>query len=295
MSGITDELFVGIPQPKENHFDFLKMGFIKEIQMNKDKRILLVLDEINRTPERLRSVLFSLFEKMIDEEYFPNLDIVCCINDGDDYELNWDITSDAALFSRITLIEYSPDKLDAIAYMRANNYNKMYVDALERVPKVISYRRTDNYEQTANYRSHAKMAHVLAKSNASDIRDVSTIFHKYGLSFMNKEIFSTISNVLQSMIHTVTTYNIVDIIQSNTMPNKDVFEIMLAIKDFVTSKENKKFTEEYISNIMNVLSTNKEILIQTIVAVMKEKIVPLDKCLPHLSVKDKQVIVKLLH
>ncbi len=292
MSGITDEIFVGIPNRVGNHFEFLKMSFIKDIQEHKEEKILLVLDEINRTPERLRPVLFSLFEKLIEDEYYPNLDIICCINDGDDYALNWDIREDAALYSRMMVIEYLPNHVDAIDFMIKNNYNKVYVDALSRVAKIISFKRTEEKEQTTNYRSHAKMNHILQKNNSTEIKDVSRIVHEYGLSVMNKEIYSTVTNTLQQMIRTLTTYNIKEIIIKGEMPKTDNFEIQLAIKDFVTDIQNTKFTNEHIANIVSLLKTNKEILVSAIKGMLK--IVSLNTILKQLSTTEKATIIKIL-
>ncbi len=292
MSGITDEIFVGIPNRVGNHFEFLKMSFIKDIQEHKGEKILLVLDEINRTPERLRPVLFSLFEKLIEDEYYPLLDIICCINDGDDYALNWDIREDAALYSRIMVIEYSPNHVDAIEFMIRNNYNKIYVDALSRVNKLISFKRTEEKEQTTNYRSHAKINHILQRNRATDIKDVSRIVHEYGLSVMNKEIYSMVTNTLQQMIRTLTTYDIREIIINAEMPKTDNFEILLAIKDFATDVQNAQFITEHIENVIKLLKTNKEILITAIKGMTK--IVSLNTILKQLSTTEKATIIKIL-
>lgn len=298
MSGITDEIFVGIPEKVGDHFEFLKMGFIQKIVENPEKKTLLFLDEINRTPERLRPILFSLLERIIEDKMYPNLHIICAVNLGDSYSLNWEMGEDKALLSRMMIIEYKPDRESFFEYLDKNNYNRFLVDALGRLAKLYDYDTSnDELEQSTNYRTWAKIDHIFKKTNVTDIESASKQFHIYGGCLMTLASYAELQNVFQQMIRLNKAINILEVIQKGKMPKDNQFEISLAIKDFALNSANKHIVMENLANVMNLLATQKDNLIDFMQAAKRLEIfdkASLSKAISLLTPEAKKVLQKIL-
>lgn len=266
LSGITDELLLGIPSKNEDgtSFDFLKLGFIKTIIENPDKNVFLFIDEINRAPERLRSALFALFEKKIDDIYYPNLHLVTAINIGDNYDVNWDISGDKALLSRTVQVIYSPDRADIIDYMEKHNYNKILLKIISRLDNLTEDITSNMFEQQSNLRSYVKLNHVFVRNGVNNITSADNLFLIYGSALFNKGIYHKISNIISTISRLEEIVSISDVIINGTYDEKmkdKEFEILLAIKDFALESSNLDITIQHISNIINLLSIKKEVFI----------------------------------
>ena len=274
MSGMTDELMLGIPIPNvdDMSFYFAKTDFIKKIQENKDKKTLLFLDELNRTKEQLRPALFELFERRIDGEYFPNLHVVCALNHGDNFETNWDIFADKALMSRAIFLEFSLSRDNVINYMEKNYYNPLIIKMVSRLDTLTDSVTTEESEQTSSYRSWEKLNRVFSANNVQNVRQAIEKSMEYTPYFFNNKIAITISNVLATMLRTESTVSIRDIITGNTKISKEEeFEILLATKEFAIERANRDFCMENQRNLIEILSIKKEILIGFIQEISKKE------------------------
>lgn len=302
LSGITDEMLVGIPEMSlcKTFFSFIKMDFIAQIQKNKDKKILLFLDELNRTPERLRPALFSLLEKNIEGEYYPNLHIVSAINLGDQFENSWDIGADKALLSRMVLIEFHPDREYSMEYMENKKYNKILINILSRLDKLFNEDLGESpTEQTTNGRTWQKLNNAFASNEVKDVKRASEIILDYGLGYMNKSTYHELCNIAQLMIRAKNSINIQKVLKEGQIPKTDVseFELLLSISDYVSDKDNEEVTLKYLDNAVSLLNTKKEVLVNTLQKMYTREILKpqlFSGVVRNLDKKSKAVLLKIL-
>lgn len=262
MAGITDEILVGIPEPNSDktEFGFIKMDFVAYIQQNPTKKILLMLDEINRTPTRLRPTLFELFERRIDSKHYPNLSVVCAINLGTNYETEWDITEDKALLSRVTLINYEIEKAELLD--RARNYfnfNSILCDIMYRVEPLIDNETKLEEEQTTNMRSWTKLNAVIQENDT--ISEISYKINKYSRAFFNDNICRKLQIVAQDMIRARKEIDYNEVIRTKKFP--------VGISDlegclFIKEETLKNIDPDKINIVMEILSKRKDVMISFI-------------------------------
>lgn len=299
MSGMTDELMLGIPSLTGDTFTFAKCDFIKQIKETpKEKRILLFIDEINRTKEQLRPALFELFERRIDSESYPNLHLITAINHGDDFETNWDIASDKALLSRMFLSEYSPDRNDVITYMEKNQYNKILLRAIGRLDSLTDKKVKEETEQSTNYRSWEKINNIFNKNNVENITQAIEVFGNYGEYCMNNVMLLKMTNVLSSMLRAETSVNIREIIcGKEEIPQDNQFECLLAAKDFCLDDKNVEFCLENRESMLKVLSIKKEIVVSFIQEAKRKSLfnkTQLIHMIKNLDEKSKNILIKMM-
>jgi hypothetical protein len=302
LSGITDEMLVGIPEMSlcKTFFSFIKMDFVAQIQRNKDKKILLFLDELNRTPERLRPALFSLLEKNIEGEYYPNLHIISAINLGDQFENNWDVGADKALLSRMVLVDFHPDRKYSMEYMEKSGYNKILINILSRLDKLFNEELGESpTEQTTNGRTWFKLNNAFEVNEVKDIKKASEIILDYGLGYMNKVVYHKLSNIAQQMIRAESSIDIPKILKEGILPKKDVseFELLLSISDYVSDKDNQTISLLYLDNAVSLLSTKKEVLVNTLQKMYAREILQpqiFSGVVRNLDKESKSVLLKIL-
>lgn len=264
MSGMTDELMLGIPNVdfEDNSFEFAKASFINTIKKNKDKKILLVLDEINRTRENLRPALFELTERMIDGEFYQNLHVIFAVNHGDNFDTNWDIFGDKALMSRMFLLEFTPNRNDIVEHFEKNGYNDVVLKIANRIDEFIDSKTTEEDEQTSNFRSWKKLSHVFNKHKVKTPREAASIGQRYTRYFFNKKMASRISNIISTMIRAEASVNIREVIKgTQEIPSEHKFEVLMSTKEFALNKDNVQFCLENQDGLLKILSSKKEVLV----------------------------------
>lgn len=299
LSGILPDIFVGIPEKSKDgkSFDFLKLGFIKKIVQNPDKKILLFIDEINRANENIKSNLFALFEKNIDEVVYPNLHVVCAINIGDNYE-TWSLANDKALLSRVTNITYNPIKADAWEYFDRHNYNEVLLRILARIERLTDDNTQEEYEQQSSFRSLSKLNHVFITNNVKTPTEASKVIDRYGLAMFNRKIYAELNNTVSSMIRLEESISLTEIIKTGKIKdsNKE-FEILMALKDYCLDSTNKETVLKYFGNIASLLQNKKEFVVSFIQEAKKKNKftgAELVKFIGFLSQESKNVLKDIL-
>lgn len=295
MSGMTDEIFVGIPEKTGNRFEFLKLGFIADIVDSPNEKTLLVLDEINRTPERLRPVLFGLFERLIDDKLYPNLHIVCLVNMGDNYVENWNIAEDSALLSRVTLISYSPSSDDFYDHLEKKQYNKVLQQAVRRINKIIQHETSNELEQTTNFRSWHKFSHILNDAVVATPEEANKKLSFYGRAIFSNGIRVELANAFERMIRMKKELNMKEVITLKKSLNS--FEEYLYLTEWCQEDVNKDFVRGSMMNVIEILLNRKE-LFANFIGTMKTKGLLTKDIVKQLgqklSIEDKKILMRIL-
>lgn len=177
-----------MPQPKKT-VEFAKMGVLKAICDNPDKKYLIMFDEILRAEQSVATLLFELFERKIDGIFRPNMFVMTAANYGEEYISNIDY-SDPALRRRQIFIEWQPNKDDIIEYMLGHQYHPI----IQEVAEALSMEHLINYnlgnqdlEQTTQLGSWAllnnRWKHMEEKENLKlsykTAKEDITIFGNY--------------------------------------------------------------------------------------------------------------------
>lgn len=291
MSGMTDEMIMGIPSPVKgkdgnDYFKFLTLDFIQQIQQNPDKKILLFIDELNRTPERLRPSLFSLLERNIADKVYPNLHIVTAINLGDAYEENWDIASDKALLSRVTMFSLMTNTESFFNHIEANDYNEILCNAARRVDHIVSHETTGEYEQTTNYRSWLKFNALIGQE--TNIEIVLKDLQRFGKAMFSNSVRIGLSNALERMIRQRKELNFFELIKAK----KHSLEDTLFIKEYSSENIEHKKVVAVLPDVIDVLSKKPDILVQFC---KKDTVKPhLGSILSKLSESTRDILVQIL-
>lgn len=295
MSGMTDEIVQGIPKLGTNDFKFIKMDFLATIQQNPDKKILLFLDEITRTPDRLRPALFELFERRIEGVFYPNLHIVSAINVGEDFENGWDIAGDKALLSRITLIDYQVSKQEHIDKAKYYfKFNPIITDIMERIDVLADNDTKEEFEQASTLRSWAKLNN--ACKNITDILEINKKIQKYVYSFFNDSHSRKISIIAQDMIRAKKSLDVMQILAGHPKPAEfSDLELCLYVKEWITKQEDFDY-HKYMKQIFTVLKQRKDVLISFISDVLqseKTDLLAFDGVLTMLNEQEQKLILAM--
>lgn len=139
--------------------EFAKMGILKDICDNPDKKYLIFFDEITRVDASVAPLLFEMFERKIDGIFRQNMFVMCATNyEGDEYIKNIDFT-DPALRRRQIFIEWDPTKEDITEYMLQNNYHPIIQEVVESLPysDIINHSTAKELEQTTQLGSWAML------------------------------------------------------------------------------------------------------------------------------------------
>lgn len=265
--------------------EFAKMGILKDICDNPDKKYLIFFDEILRCDASVAPLLFELFERKIDGVFRPNMFVMCATNLGDDYICNIDFT-DPALRRRQIFIEWDPNKEDIIEYMLGHQYHPIIQEVVETLPysDLINHDVANELEQTTQLGSWAMLnnrwKHIEEKEHLKlDYRTAKEDVAIFGAYMFNDTTALEIINKLTlfEQINTIDLHKEIIVNQGLSTPDyvmhdkrgnvyeyeKRKTELLIRTKYFVRNQilKDPKYLEDNAKNIVMLFDGKPEMFV----------------------------------
>jgi len=200
----------GLPRDVNGVLQYSPMAPLQRILDNPQTGFLLFLDEVNRAPSEMESVLFKLFDRIIVDTKVSNMFVVAAINDDDEDEsINFKLTN-PALKSRSIFVNFMPQKNDISDYIKLKKYNKYIQYAMEtlmntteenHVSKLLDYDvPVNSFEQITTLRSYEKWNTRLQRLKFKSLREIKNDFKTSSTLFFSDMQAAAIYGILDTFV-----------------------------------------------------------------------------------------------
>ena len=266
LSNLSDEDFIGMPHIDSvtDVLEFKLIGPLERVRKNPDKKIYIILDEINRVKREHQAPLFAFLEGIIRGEHYPNLRIVCAMNFGENYSVDDGLFDDYAFRNRLDFINFIPTKVDGINFFKKQGYNEHLIavaqkDNVELYDFIMKGDEESYLEQPTTFRGWRRFdARIKALEEISGeectLEDVSNEFKRSGERYFNNKTGQQILKTFNDLIK-IKTLDVKDVLKKGVIPDEFKqmeYEILLRVKDLVVDNLEAKFLEKNSSNIIKL-------------------------------------------
>lgn len=269
--------------------EFAPLGWMQWIIDNPEKKVLLFLDEIQRSDDSIQKSLFDLMTSKIKGKFYPNLQIVMAMNYGNSYVSDFSFEDDAFI-RRCLFFKYQPSKKDVRAFFKANNYHQALIDLIDTSGvNFLDYglKNEDGYEfeQTTNLGSWNSFNRRLinkAELDGKELKDLTlpevvAEFTVCSKLFFNERSSVKIKQALDEMLNVNVDIE-KDILAKGTIPKQFVAkteDILLKLKSFIVNEPDKinesANKELYLKNTIKLLEKKGDYIIQIVTELQKVK------------------------